>query len=40
MADKLPDNLRAFDDMDSARKWLRDGALEALKKRFPIEEDT
>ena len=40
MADKLPDNLRAFDDMDSARKWLRDGALEALKKRFPIEDDT
>lgn len=40
MANKLPDNLRAFDDMDSARKWMRDGALEALKKRFPIEDDT
>jgi len=40
MADKIPDNLRAFDDMDSARKWMRDGAIEALKKRFPIEDDT
>lgn len=40
MPTKLPDNLRAFDDMDAARKWLRDGSIEALKKRFPIEDDS
>jgi DNA-directed RNA polymerase beta subunit len=34
----LPDHLRAFDDTRTARKWLHTGAVEALQKRFPIED--
>jgi len=35
----LPDNMRPFDDMRTARKWLRDGTLDALSRKFPIEDD-
>jgi DNA-directed RNA polymerase beta subunit len=34
----LPSHLRAFDDTRTAREWLHTGAVEALQKRFPIED--
>jgi len=35
----LPDNLREFGDMTTARNWLNTATLDALTKRFPIEDD-
>lgn len=39
MADIIPDNIREFDDTKSARKNIYDNTLEAMKRRFPIEDD-
>lgn len=35
----LPKNLRSFDDSDTTRSWLMENTLDALTKRFPIEDD-
>lgn len=35
----LPDNVRAFDDVDTTRKLIYSDALSALSKRFPIEDN-
>ena len=37
---QLPDHLREFDDTDKTRELIYDNTLEALKTRFPIEDDT
>ena len=37
--DKLPDFLREFDDAKSARRNIYENTLEAMKKRFPMEDD-
>lgn len=35
----LPANLREFDDTDKARELIYTGALDAVSKRFPVEDD-
>ena len=35
----LPPGLREFDDTGATRKLIYDNALEALQKRFPVEDD-
>lgn len=39
MADKFPDTMREFDDTDTARANVYEGALDAVSKRFPVEDD-
>lgn len=39
MADKIPDFLREFDDAKSARRNIYSNTLEAMKNRFPMEDD-
>lgn len=39
MPDKIPDFLREFDDAKAARRNIYDNTLEAMKKRFPMEDD-
>jgi len=34
-----PNNVRQFDDMRTARQWLKEDTLSALEKRFPLEDD-
>ena len=36
---KLPDNLREFDDTDKARELIYTNALDAVGKRFPVEDE-
>lgn len=38
MAD-YPSNMREFDDTDKARELVYSGALDAVSKRFPVEDD-
>lgn len=35
----LPSNLREFDDTAATRKFIHDGVLAAVQKRFPVEDD-
>ena len=35
----LPDYLREFDDTAKTRQLIYDGCLEAVKNRFPVEDD-
>lgn len=37
---ELPDYLREFDDTAKTRQLIYDGCLEAVKNRFPVEDDT
>lgn len=37
--DHLPSHLRAFDDTDKARELIYSGALDAVSKRFPVEDN-
>jgi hypothetical protein len=37
--DPLPPHLREFGDFETTRKLIYDNALEAMSKRFPIEDD-
>ena len=37
--DEIPDFLRAFDDTKKTRQLIYDGMLDAVKKRFPVEND-
>ena len=36
---QLPANLREFDDTDKARELIYSGALDAVAKRFPVEDE-
>lgn len=36
---KVPDDLREFDDPKKTRKFIYDGVLDAVQKRFPVEDD-
>ena len=36
---KIPDGLREFDDTKATRKLIYDNVLEAVQKRFPVEDD-
>lgn len=37
--DEIPGGLRAFDDAPATRKLVYDGMLDAVSKRFPVEND-
>ena len=39
MPDQIPEHLRDFNDVGTTRKWLADNTLDALKSRFPIEDN-
>jgi DNA-directed RNA polymerase beta subunit len=39
MSANLPEDLREFDDTDKTRKLIYDNALDAVKRRFPVEDN-